>query len=95
MHHFQHAFCQGMVIYGIEIPVLPIRRLIADKKAVGRPKDQLDVINLERILQQRESDDPAPLGSAAKPVLPKKYKLSLPLPLLPAHPYLCAKFQKT
>ena len=38
-------------IDGIKIPVVHIRHLIANKKAVGRPKDQLDVQNLERILK--------------------------------------------
>ena len=40
----------------LKIPVLNIRQLIANKKAVGREKDQLDAMNLERILQQREND---------------------------------------
>jgi len=40
----------------LKIPVLNIQQLIANKKAVGREKDQLDAMNLERILQQREND---------------------------------------
>ena len=36
-------------IDGIEIPVLHINHLIANKKAVNRPKDQIDVIYLEKI----------------------------------------------
>jgi hypothetical protein len=44
-----------MEIDGIRIPVLHIQHLINNKKAVGRPKDQLDVENLEKIkkLQQK------------------------------------------
>lgn len=42
---------QNAEIDGIKIPVLHIRHLIENKKAVGRPKDQLDVLNLERILK--------------------------------------------
>lgn len=44
-------------IDGIKIPVLNIHHLINNKKAVGRPKDQLDVLNLERIMQQLNNDD--------------------------------------
>lgn len=42
-------------IDGIQIPVLHIRQLIENKKAVGREKDQIDVEKLEKIwaLQQR------------------------------------------
>jgi len=36
-------------IDGIQIPFLHINQLIANKKAVNRPKDQQDVIELERI----------------------------------------------
>ncbi|HET6255808.1 MAG TPA: hypothetical protein VFE32_17155 [Puia sp.] len=36
-------------IDGVEIPFLHINQLIANKKAVNRPKDQIDVIELERI----------------------------------------------
>jgi len=36
-------------IDGIKIPFLHINQLIANKKAVNRPKDQIDVIELERI----------------------------------------------
>ncbi len=40
-------------IEGVEIPFLHINQLIANKKAVNRPKDQLDVIELERIKKLR------------------------------------------
>ena len=47
-------------IDGIKIPVLNIQHLINNKKAVGRPKDQLDVLNLERILKQLNKGDKEP-----------------------------------
>jgi hypothetical protein len=31
------------------VPFLHLNNLLANKKAVGRPKDQLDVIELEKI----------------------------------------------
>lgn len=36
-------------IYGVEIPFLHLNALILTKKAANRPKDQLDLIELERI----------------------------------------------
>jgi hypothetical protein len=36
-------------IDGVVVPFLHINQLIANKKAVNRPKDQLDVVELERI----------------------------------------------
>jgi hypothetical protein len=36
-------------IDGISVPFLHINQLIDNKKAVNRPKDQIDVIELERI----------------------------------------------
>lgn len=44
-------------IAGINTPVLIINHLIANKKAVGRPKDQLDVINLEKIRNLRHEEN--------------------------------------
>ena len=38
----------------IIIPVLHINQLIANKKAVNRPKDQIDVIELEKIKELRK-----------------------------------------
>lgn len=38
---------------GIEVPFLHINHLIDNKKAVNRPKDQLDVVQLEKIKQIR------------------------------------------
>lgn len=40
---------------GIEVPFLHINQLIANKKAVNRPKDQIDVIELEKIKKIREN----------------------------------------
>ncbi|HEX7846741.1 MAG TPA: nucleotidyltransferase [Chitinophagaceae bacterium] len=34
---------------GVQVPFLHINDLLANKKAVGRPKDQLDVLELEKI----------------------------------------------
>lgn len=41
-------------IEGQKVPFLHINHLIANKKAVDRPKDQLDVIYLEKIKQIQE-----------------------------------------
>jgi hypothetical protein len=41
-------------IENIKIPFLHINHLIANKIAVNRPKDQIDVIELEKIKQLRE-----------------------------------------
>lgn len=43
-------------INGVIVPVLHINHLIANKKAVARPKDQLDVINLEKIKKLIEDE---------------------------------------
>ena len=39
---------------GMKVPFLQINQLIANKKAVNRPKDQIDVIELEKIKKLRE-----------------------------------------
>lgn len=39
------------IIFDVEVPFLHINHLLANKKAVNRPKDQVDVIELERIKQ--------------------------------------------
>lgn len=44
---------------GIKVPFLHINHLIANKKAVARPKDQIDVIELERIKKILEEDENA------------------------------------
>jgi len=41
---------------GIKVPFLHINHLIKNKKAVNRPKDQVDVIYLEKIKELREKD---------------------------------------
>jgi hypothetical protein len=41
----------------IEIPFLHLNHLIANKKAVNRPKDQIDVIELEKIKKIREEEE--------------------------------------
>ena len=38
---------------GIMVPFLHLNQLLANKKAVSRPKDQLDVIELEKIKEER------------------------------------------
>ncbi len=43
-------------IEGIQIPFLHINQLIANKKAVNRPKDQIDVVELEKIKKIREGE---------------------------------------
>ncbi|MEO8583531.1 MAG: hypothetical protein ABI415_07030 [Flavitalea sp.] len=39
---------------GIKIPFLHINHLIANKKIINRPKDQIDVMELERIKELRD-----------------------------------------
>ena len=45
-------------IYEVRVPFLHINHLIANKKAVNRPKDQLDVIYLEKIKKIQEENLP-------------------------------------
>lgn len=47
-------------VNGVKVPVLHINQLIANKKAVNCPKDQLDVINLDKIRKLREEEDNKP-----------------------------------
>jgi hypothetical protein len=47
-------------IEDIEIPILHINHLIANKKKVNRSKDQLDVIELEKIKKLRDEMNPDP-----------------------------------
>ena len=44
-------------IEGIEVPILHINHLIANKKKVNRSKDKLDVIELEKIKKLKELDN--------------------------------------
>lgn len=41
-------------IDGVKVPFLNINQLIANKKAVNRPKDQIDVIELKKIKKLRK-----------------------------------------
>lgn len=43
-------------IEGISIPFLHINQLIANKKIINRPKDQIDVLALEQIRKLREGE---------------------------------------
>jgi len=42
---------------GILVPFLHINQLIANKKAVNRPKDQIDVLELEKIKSIRDNNN--------------------------------------
>jgi hypothetical protein len=57
---YTFAECLNMAsiaeIEGFKVPFLHINHLIADKKAVNRPKDQLDVIYLEKIKKLQEDE---------------------------------------
>lgn len=44
-------------IHGVQVPFLHINHLIANKVAVNRPKDQLDVIYLEKIKKLLEDQE--------------------------------------
>ena len=44
-------------IYDVKVPFLHINHLIAAKKAANRPKDQIDVIYLEKIKKLKEALD--------------------------------------
>jgi hypothetical protein len=43
-------------IEGVAVPFLHINHLIENKKVVNRPKDQIDVIELEKIRKIRGED---------------------------------------
>jgi hypothetical protein len=53
---FDHCFQIATIaeIENIKIPFLHINQLIANKRAVNRPKDQIDVIELEKIILLRK-----------------------------------------
>lgn len=42
---------------GVNVPFLHINHLIINKKIVNRPKDHVDVIELEKIRKIREEND--------------------------------------
>jgi len=53
---FDECYQQARVadLEGVKVPFLHINDLLANKKAVGRPRDQLDVIELEKIKKYLE-----------------------------------------
>ena len=55
-HTFDECLATASVadLDGVIVPFLHINQLIANKKAVNRPKDQIDVLELEKIKQLRE-----------------------------------------
>lgn len=58
---FSFEECQQLAsladIDGVQVPFLHINHLIANKVAVNRPKDQLDVMYLEKIKKMLEDTD--------------------------------------
>jgi hypothetical protein len=46
-----HKLAYKATIFDVDVPFLHINHLLANKKAVNRPKDQLDVQELERIIE--------------------------------------------
>lgn len=54
-HTFRECLAQASIadLNEIKIPFLHINQLILNKKAVNRPKDQIDVVELERIKKVR------------------------------------------
>ena len=55
---FDHCYEMALIttIDEVEVPILHINHLIENKKAANRPKDQLDVIYLEKIKKLREEE---------------------------------------
>jgi hypothetical protein len=55
---FEECFSKASIadLDGIKIPFLHINELILNKKAVNRPKDQIDVLELERIKKIRDEN---------------------------------------
>jgi len=60
---------------GIEVPFLHINQLIENKKAVNRPKDQIDIIALEQIRKLREDGENGVKNQTSTP-LPACHLLS-------------------
>ncbi|MEO6637935.1 MAG: hypothetical protein ABIN25_06640 [Ginsengibacter sp.] len=56
---FEEALQQANIaqIYDTPVPFLHINQLIKNKKATNRPKDMIDVIELEKILKIRQQKD--------------------------------------
>ena len=57
---FDECYQQARVadLDGVRVPFLHINDLIANKKAVNRPKDQIDVIYLEKVKRLMEEEGP-------------------------------------
>jgi hypothetical protein len=55
---FQSCYAMASIsnLEGVLVPFLHINHLIANKKAVNPPKDQIDVIQLEKIKEIRENN---------------------------------------
>lgn len=58
---FEECYEQAQIadLEGVKVPFLHINHLLANKKAVGRPKDQIDVLELEKIkkyLDEKEKE---------------------------------------
>jgi len=60
LEHESFDNCYKMAAFvtleGVKVPFLHINHLIANKKAVNRPKDQMDVIQLEEIKKLKEKE---------------------------------------
>jgi hypothetical protein len=60
LEEYSFAYCLEMAtiatIKNIEVPFLHLNQLILNKKAVNRPKDQIDIIELEKIKKLRDED---------------------------------------
>lgn len=50
-------------IRGISVPFLHINQLIENKKVVNRPKDQIDILELERIRKLQEEEPDSNVGA--------------------------------
>jgi len=58
-HSFEESFKLASIadILDVKVPFLHINQLIMAKKAANRPKDQIDVMALEKIKKLREEDN--------------------------------------
>jgi hypothetical protein len=63
LENISFAECLAMAsvadLDGVEVPFLHINHLIENKRIVNRPKDQIDVIELEKIREFREAENQA------------------------------------
>ncbi len=51
-----YAMTAFVTLEGVKVPFLHINHLISNKKAVNRPKDQMDVMQLEEIKKLKEKE---------------------------------------